>query len=123
MFGLPERQANGMWDATAISGWIRGLGLPIGSGSREWSGHFEGHEVRVVTRGLLRARLYVDRECLDRRSPLLARRGKVPLLSARISSAHQGVTMVEVFSRAMWARRIQVMVRGKSVKMDLHLPV
>ena len=121
MFELPERPVQGMWDATAISGWIRGIGLPMGSGSRVWSGHFEGHEVRVVTCGLFRAWLFIDGECLDRRSPLLARRGKVPLLSARVSSAHHGVTMVEVFSRAIWARKINVHVRGKSIKMDLHL--
>lgn len=123
MFELSERGALRIWNATAISGWIRGFGLSLGSGSREWSGDFEGHEIRVVTRGLLRAGLYVDGECLDRRSPVLARRGKVPLLSGRVRSARHGVTIVEVFSRAIWARRIHVHVRGKSIKMDLHVPV
>ena len=123
MFGMSDRGALGIWNATAISGWIRGFGLSLGSGSREWSGHFEGHEIRVVTRGLLRAGLYVNGECLDRRSPLLARRGKVPLLSGRVNAVQHGVTIVEVFSRAIWARRIHVHVRGKSIKMDLHVPV
>lgn len=84
---------------------------------RAWRGSFEGHEIQVLTRGLFRARLYIDGECRDRRSPLFCTDRTVPLLSARLPSSRLGVTIVYVYSRAWCARRIEVRVGGKPIAM------
>ena len=115
MFEIDGRQPRGESGAAALGARLRELALPFSAEPREWSGFFEGHEIRVVTRGILRARLHIDGECRDKRSPLLCTNRKVPLLSARLQSIRPGVTIVEVYVSALRARRIEVRVARKQI--------
>jgi hypothetical protein len=121
MFGIDERQPQGESGAAALGARLRELALPFSAEPREWSGFFEGHEIRVVTRGILRARLHIDGECRDKRSPLLCTNRKVPLLSTRLHLIRPGVTIVEVYAGALLARRIEVRVAGEQVPMTLSV--
>jgi hypothetical protein len=119
MLGLSGRQMDGMSATASIGGWIRGLAVPHCFGSEVWVGNTEGHEIRVVIRGLRRAQLYVDGNCVDQRSPLLPTKGTVPLLSSSIPSPRHGATIVEVFSKARLAARLEVRVSGKPLTMSV----
>jgi len=94
-------------------------GVPVALRRREWLTLFRGHAIRVLTRGLFRAQLFVDDLCVDRRSPLLATNRRVPFLSGRLPSAETDVVIVEVYSTGRFARRIEVHVAGKRVATNL----
>lgn len=113
------RQSDGGSGMDWLARWAHAAWVPLVPGSRQWVGVFEGHEVRVVTRGILRACLYLDGECRDQRWAILPARRKVPVLSARLPSRQPGVSIVEVYSRALFARRIEVRVAGKRISMIL----
>ena len=114
---VSRTELEGAWAQQPIRGWVRTLSGWLALEGREWTGTFEGRTIRVMNRGLLRTELWVDETCVDRRSPFLARSGKVPLLSARMPLAGHGVTLVEVFSRAWLAREIKVSVAAKPIRM------
>ena len=120
MLGFFGRQFDGLSGTASLGGWIRWLVVPRGFGFKEWIGRSEGHEIRVMTHGLRRARLLVDGQCVDRRSPLLPTKSKVPMLSSSMTSASHGVDVVEVFSRGLLAAQIEVRVAGRPVPMNLY---
>jgi hypothetical protein len=76
---------------------------------------FRDHELHVVTRGPLRARLYVDGTCVDERSPLVSTRRAIPLLSTRLDSPDDDVWIAEVYVKGRLARDVKIYVNGKPI--------
>ena len=120
MLGSGDQKPGGDVGAASLGGWTRSWNWPPVLRSTEWVGGFEGHEFRVVTRGILRARLYIDSELRDARCPLLCRDCKVPLLSGRIPTSRPEVTIVHVYRRGLLPMRVDVRVAGTSVPMTPH---
>lgn len=103
---------------TSLDAWIRVSSWAPVPRSRAWLGVFQGHEILVVTRGLSRARLYLDGEFRDERSPLQRLIGRVLLLSSRLTTEGSEITIVDVYLRSLWPTRIEVRVAGKPTPMN-----
>jgi len=117
MLGIGDQQTAGDAGLASLGGWIRALNWPPALRSGQWLGVFQGHEVRVVTRGLLRAGLYLDGELCDQRSPLVCLDRRVPLLSSRLTTAASEVTIVYVYSRGLWPMHIEARLAGQPIPM------
>jgi len=118
MLGIGEKRANSESGVASLAGWIRELSWPPALRATEWLGVFQGHEIRVATRGLFRARLCIDGRLRDKRSPLLCLDRRVPLLSGRVLTAGPEVNIVYVFRRGLCPMQIEVRVAGKSIPMN-----
>ena len=118
MLGIDAQQPEGESDAALLGGRIRALSLPLALRPKEWLGLFEGHEIRVATRGLLPARLYIDGELRDKRSPVVCVDRSVPLLSGGLPAARSEVTIGYVYRRGLWPMQPEVRVRGTMVPMN-----
>ncbi len=121
MLEVGDQTTDGETGVASLAGWARALNGPAVLRSRDWLGVFQGHEIRVVTRGLLRARLYLDGELRDKRSPLLCLDRRVPLLTGRLTTVGFEVTIVYVYPRGLWPTHIGVRIAGKPVPMNLCL--
>jgi len=82
---------------------------------RVWVATFDGHDIRVEARGFLRAKLFVDGQCRDRRTPLVANDRTLPLLSAHIPD-RKAVIVVEVYFNVPFATRVGLRIGGKRVE-------
>jgi hypothetical protein len=98
-----------------LGSWWLALGMPRIDRVLRWTAVFGGHVLGVETRGPLRARLYVDGACVDRRSPLVTMRRSLPLLSARLESPDDEVWIAEVYVSGMLARDVAIRVNGRPV--------
>jgi hypothetical protein len=103
-------------NAALLGGWLREWRVSR-LGQREWLGVFEGHQIRVRTQGPLPAHLYIDGECLDRRSPLVSSNPGLPLLSAPLPSSGHGARIVQVFPRGWCAGSFEVQICGETIAM------
>ena len=113
-----DQSPGGNDGAASLGGRIRSWNGPGVFRPTEWIGVFEGNEIRVVTRGVLRARLHVNGEFRDARCPLLCLDCKVPMLSGRIPASRSEVTIVHVYRRGLFPLRLDVRVAGSSVPMN-----
>ena len=86
---------------------------------QEWIAQFEGHEIKVVNTWSAGATLYIDGECRDSSSHLMAVDKHAPLLSARLQAADNQSHVVEVFIVAWATAKAKICVDGKQIAGDV----
>jgi hypothetical protein len=86
-------------------------------GEVHWTAVHDGHDFRVVVRGLRRVLFIVDGRRVDARSPLFALSRGVPLLSSRVSDDRHGTRIAEAYVGGPLARRVRLRVGGVAVPM------
>ena len=82
-----------------------------------WIADVEGHPIRVENSWTGGAKLYVDGECRDTCTRLVASPGS-PALSARLKANDLESPLIEVFMKAMFIIRAKICVNGKQVAGD-----
>lgn len=84
---------------------------------KEWSAVVNGRNVRVVNSWTSGTRLYIDGECRDRNTGWFAPT-KTLWLSAPLTQGAPESGLVQVFVRALFSVKAQIVVAGKAVAGD-----
>jgi hypothetical protein len=79
---------------------------------------FQEREIRVTNAWLGGARLYIDGECRDKNTKLLAN-PSAPSLSARFEHQIPDSPLAEVFAEAVVTVKARICVNGKRIAGDL----
>lgn len=90
---------------------------------KEWFAEVNGHKIRVENTWTGGTRLYIDGECRDRNTGWFAL-SRTRWLSAPLKHGEPDCELVEVFVKALFTVKAQIVVAGKPVAGDalLELP-
>lgn len=84
---------------------------------KEWSAEADGHSIRVVNTWTGGTSLYIDGECRDRNTGWYAPRRTLWLSAPLIQGAPESA-LVQVFVKALFSVKAQIVVAGKAVAGD-----
>ena len=87
--------------------------MPIGE--KELIATYKNHKIRVLNTWFSGAKLYVDGECKDSSSAIIATNKNSPMLSAKLNDDD----IVEVFLIAITATKIKICVNGEQIGGDI----
>ena len=85
--------------------------------SKTWIAEVHGHPIRVENSWTGGAKLYVDGECRDTTSRLVAN-PKAPALSARLQANDASSPLIEVFIKALFTVKAKICVDGRQIAGD-----
>ena len=84
-------------------------------GQKEWIAKHNNHTIRVVNTWFSGAKLYIDGECRDTTSALIATKKDSPLLSAKLNDEE----VVEIYLIAMYTTKAKICVNGEQIGGDV----
>ena len=85
--------------------------------SKTWIANVDGHPIRVENSWTGGAKLYIDGECRDTFTRMVASPNS-PALSARLKTGDSESPLVEVFMKALFTVRAKICVNGTQVAGD-----
>ena len=84
-------------------------------GQKEWVAKYKNHKIRDINTWFAGAKLYVDGECRDTSSSLIATSKDAPLLSAKLNDDE----IVEIYLIAVWTTKAKICINGEQVGGDV----
>ena len=85
---------------------------------KEWVAEVQGHAIRVSNSWSGGAKLYIDGECRDTNTRMVANAG-APALSARLEQGKADSPLIEVFVKAVFTVKAKICVDGRQVAGDV----
>ena len=87
--------------------------MPIGE--REVATTYKDQKIRVVNSWFAGCKLYIDGECRDTSSAMIATNKTTPLMTAKLNDEE----ILEIYLTAIWAIKIKKYVNGQNIAGDV----
>lgn len=87
--------------------------------TKEWLAVYENHEIRVVNTWFSGTKLYIDGDCRDTNTGLVAMSTARPVLSGSIQASDGQRHRVEVYITALLTTKAKICVNGRQVGGDI----
>lgn len=87
--------------------------------TKEWLAVYENHEIRVVNTWFSGAKLYIDGDCCDTNTGLVATSTARPVLSGSIQLSDGQRHRVEVYVTSLLTTKAKICVNGRQIGGDI----